>query len=211
MSVARRHFEKTDVRCPARLDHFSCLPALAFAVKYFKIRATLRAVEVDIYPTKIMAWAVRTVSSDGRVNLGCRNTRSARGFYRHVGACLPANHNSESARLSSRVLLTPRRTLMATNRSQTIARLRVERLEERETPSSSPWTIQTFDDANVGSIPTGWSLYSSSNAATFGVTPTLPVVSGTGLKTTGCEHRFVASLVQRRAAGPTRRSAPAFT
>lgn len=74
---------------------------------------------------------------------------------------------------------------MATNRTQTSTRLRVERLEERETPSSSPWTLETFAGTSVGTVPTGWSIFSSSTNATFGATQNLPTVTGAGLQSTG--------------------------
>src|SRR6266404_3244309 len=56
---------------------------------------------------------------------------------------------------------------MSARQSQT--RLRCELLEPREAPSTSPWLNESFDQTQVGAIPTGWSQWSNQAVGAFAV------------------------------------------
>ena len=48
----------------------------------------------------------------------------------------------------------------------------LEFLEPREAPSASPWLLETFNSISLGSLPGGWSQWSSSGTGAFGVIST---------------------------------------
>src|SRR5262245_58189511 len=64
------------------------------------------------------------------------------------------------------------------------ARLTVQQLEARETPSDGPWTIETFDSASPGSTPAGWSSWGSDGDSGFRVADGR-AVSGRSFVSTG--------------------------
>jgi hypothetical protein len=66
--------------------------------------------------------------------------------------------------------------MKAKNTSSTI-RLQLEALESREAPSASPWLVENFDSTSLGSLPWGWSQWSSSGYQAFRVGSN-PTVSG---------------------------------
>src|SRR5258708_32899615 len=65
---------------------------------------------------------------------------------------------------------------MSARQSQT--RLRCELLEPREAPSTSPWLNESFDQTQVGAIPTGWNQWSNQAVGAFAVESTR-ALSGT--------------------------------
>ena len=48
----------------------------------------------------------------------------------------------------------------------------LEFLEPRQAPSASPWLLETFNSIALGSLPGGWSQWSSSGTGAFGVIST---------------------------------------
>src|SRR5262249_10165521 len=55
---------------------------------------------------------------------------------------------------------------MAYSKRSPRPRLGLEELEQRECPSLSPWTTDTFDGSKVGALPTDWSGYSGDQGKT---------------------------------------------
>jgi hypothetical protein len=78
------------------------------------------------------------------------------------------------------------------------ARLSVERLEQREMPSTSPWMVEQFDQTTLGSLPDGWSSHSSDGHASFVASEAQALGSGSSLRTDGnsrSETRVWANVV----------------
>ncbi len=70
---------------------------------------------------------------------------------------------------------------MAPSPKVRFASLTVHCLEERLAPSASPVGLETFDTTPVGSVPAGWSQWSSNGSAAFAVTGARSLSSPDGL------------------------------
>src|SRR5262245_42483344 len=74
-------------------------------------------------------------------------------------------------------------------------RLVVERLEARDTPSDTPWTVQPFDSATPGSLAPGWVAWGSDGDPGFRVTDG-PAVAGRSLSSDGGSARVSRAWLQ---------------
>src|SRR5262245_45601532 len=74
---------------------------------------------------------------------------------------------------------------MSMTRALYSARLRLERLEGREVPAVTPWTLESFDQMAAGTLPVGWEAHPTGPPAVVGVSPTHSHGDGAGLRADG--------------------------
>src|SRR5262245_42696191 len=74
---------------------------------------------------------------------------------------------------------------MAKSRAFISARLQLERLEGREVPSATPWSLESFDQAAPGALPVGWQAHPTANPAVIGVSPGHGFGSAAGFRSDG--------------------------
>jgi hypothetical protein len=72
---------------------------------------------------------------------------------------------------------------MAKNRARCVT-LSVEKLEAREVPTITPWSVETFDQTTPGALPSGWSQYST-DASGYQVATNASLSGGSALQSTG--------------------------
>src|SRR5437868_704271 len=65
------------------------------------------------------------------------------------------------------------------------ARLRCERLEERDSPSATPWLAESFDRAALGALPAGWSQWSNLTGTGFATENSRVFTGPNGFGSTG--------------------------
>ena len=66
-------------------------------------------------------------------------------------------------------------------------KLVLEQLENREAPSVTPWTTNSFEGSNTGSMPVNWSQYNSDGITQFLVTTGSPTPALSGSKSFSVE------------------------
>lgn len=74
---------------------------------------------------------------------------------------------------------------MAIAHGQRSARLALERLEGREVPATTPWSLETFEQTAPGLLPTGWQEHATPGATGFQATQNQALGSQTALATSG--------------------------
>ncbi|HLW67884.1 MAG TPA: hypothetical protein VKS79_21385 [Gemmataceae bacterium] len=72
---------------------------------------------------------------------------------------------------------------MAKKRARCVA-LSVEKLEAREVPAASPWSVQTFAQATPGSLPSDWSQYSTDSNG-YQIASNASLTGGSALQSSG--------------------------
>src|SRR5262249_11805043 len=82
--------------------------------------------------------------------------------------------------------------VMADNKGRRRVTLGVEVLETRAAPSASPWLTESFDGTAAGGLPAGWSQWSSTGGAPFGVSPARSFTGPNGLAATATKSTMAA-------------------
>src|SRR5258706_8809832 len=77
---------------------------------------------------------------------------------------------------------------MANARRWLDAQLRLEQLESREVPATSPWMVETFDQTAPGLLPDGWSVNNSDPNAALTGAPVQTLGAATALRSNGTSN-----------------------